>query len=276
MDFMDPDVCCPKKAVKLTHSLTWQKFRWTFHSPVYISDLRMVRLLWSSLTLPCMVLAMSQWWRPSGCSTCRHASRWRSRYSLTQSSPLSSSLTQRRARVRWYVHCLYYRVGGGQECAGMYTACITGWEEGKSALVCTLLVLQGGRRARVRWYVHCLYYRVGGGQECAGMVTGFKFFWPLKNCMKSVKIAWILQLSSLISRSHRLKNQRVESNLSKITRLVAAVKSLRFALFQWIFNYKKWVKNGNCRGFWPFSQSIFDMRSWNLVYKHIVSTFRCV
>ena len=34
-----------------------------------------------------------------------------------------------------------------------------------------------------------------------------------------------------ISRSHRLKNQRFESNLSKITRPVTAIKSLRFALF---------------------------------------------
>ena len=34
-----------------------------------------------------------------------------------------------------------------------------------------------------------------------------------------------------ISRSHGLKNQWFESNLSKITRPVAAIKSLRFALF---------------------------------------------
>ena len=33
-----------------------------------------------------------------------------------------------------------------------------------------------------------------------------------------------------ISRSHGLKNRRFKSNLSKITRLVAAIKSLRFAL----------------------------------------------
>ena len=33
-----------------------------------------------------------------------------------------------------------------------------------------------------------------------------------------------------ISRSDGLKNQRFESNLSKITRPVAAIKSLRFAL----------------------------------------------
>ena len=35
-----------------------------------------------------------------------------------------------------------------------------------------------------------------------------------------------------ISRSHGLKNRRFESNLSKITRPVAAIKSLRFALFR--------------------------------------------
>ena len=39
-----------------------------------------------------------------------------------------------------------------------------------------------------------------------------------------------------ISRSHGLKNWRFESNLSKITRPVAAIKSLRFALFG-IFYY---------------------------------------
>ena len=38
-----------------------------------------------------------------------------------------------------------------------------------------------------------------------------------------------------ISRSHGLKNRRFKSNLSKITRPVAAIKSLRFALlFLWI------------------------------------------
>ena len=39
-----------------------------------------------------------------------------------------------------------------------------------------------------------------------------------------------------ISRSHGLKNRRFESNLSKITRPVAAIKSLRFALFSLILD----------------------------------------
>ena len=40
-----------------------------------------------------------------------------------------------------------------------------------------------------------------------------------------------LKVIRQISRSHGLKNRRFESNLSKITRPVAAIKSLRFALF---------------------------------------------
>ena len=51
-----------------------------------------------------------------------------------------------------------------------------------------------------------------------------------------------------ISRSHGLKNQGFESNLSKITRPVAAIRSLRFALFTMfpssyhheIFQWQKW------------------------------------
>ena len=38
-----------------------------------------------------------------------------------------------------------------------------------------------------------------------------------------------------ISRSHGLKNRWFGSNLSKITRPVTAIKSLRFALFYWIY-----------------------------------------
>ena len=29
-------------------------------------------------------------------------------------------------------------------------------------------------------------------------------------------------------------------------------------------------------GFWPFSQKVFNVWPWNLVYRHIVDTFRCV
>ena len=42
-----------------------------------------------------------------------------------------------------------------------------------------------------------------------------------------------------ISRSHGLKNRRFESNLSKITRPVAAIKSLRFALL-FFHNFPHW------------------------------------
>ena len=42
---------------------------------------------------------------------------------------------------------------------------------------------------------------------------------------------YIFKVIHQISRSHELKNLRFESNLSKITRPVAAIKSLRFTLF---------------------------------------------
>ena len=42
--------------------------------------------------------------------------------------------------------------------------------------------------------------------------------------------------------------------------------------FQGIFNYKEIGKNGNFRGFWPFSRKGFNMRPWNLVYRHIMGT----
>ena len=47
---------------------------------------------------------------------------------------------------------------------------------------------------------------------------------------KSLRFA-LLKVIRQISRSHGLKNRWLESNLSKITRPVAAIKSLRFALF---------------------------------------------
>ena len=47
----------------------------------------------------------------------------------------------------------------------------------------------------------------------------------------------IFEVIHQISRSRRLKNRRFESNLSKISRPVAAIKSLRFALFQYKLNY---------------------------------------
>ena len=44
-----------------------------------------------------------------------------------------------------------------------------------------------------------------------------------------------------ISRSHRLKNLRIKSNLSKITRPVAVIKSLRFALLLLNFLFILWI-----------------------------------
>ena len=45
-----------------------------------------------------------------------------------------------------------------------------------------------------------------------------------------------------MSRSHGLKNRRFGSNFSKITRPVAAIKSLRFALFNFAY-LKYWTTN---------------------------------
>ena len=58
----------------------------------------------------------------------------------------------------------------------------------------------------------------------------------LRNDAKSLKehkrgVLLFLGVIHQISRSHGLKNRRFESNLSKITRPVAAIKCLRFALF---------------------------------------------
>ena len=73
-----------------------------------------------------------------------------------------------------------------------------------------------------------------------------------------------------ISRSHGLKNRRFESNLSKITRPVAAIKSLRFALFKfWHYFHlvkqvqfgvsghfpenalREWLESLHADAFWP-------------------------
>ena len=54
-------------------------------------------------------------------------------------------------------------------------------------------------------------------------ITNFHLNWAF-----ALLFYWVIHL---ISRSYRLKNQWLESNLSKITRPVAAIKSLRFALF---------------------------------------------
>ena len=54
-----------------------------------------------------------------------------------------------------------------------------------------------------------------------------------------------------ISRSHGQKNRRFESNLSKITRPVAAIKSLRFAWFY----LTEFAKYQQCRSI--FGRAIF-------------------
>ena len=53
----------------------------------------------------------------------------------------------------------------------------------------------------------------------------------LKWCTK-LDVVLFFNVIYQISRSHGLKNRRFESNSSKIIRPVAAIKSLRFALFQ--------------------------------------------
>ena len=50
-------------------------------------------------------------------------------------------------------------------------------------------------------------------------------------CTMALKWCTILKVIHVISRSCRLTNQWFESNLNKITRPVAVIKSLRFALF---------------------------------------------
>ena len=59
-----------------------------------------------------------------------------------------------------------------------------------------------------------------------------------------------------ISRPRRLKNRRLESNLSRITRPVAAIKSLRFAMF---FHYFKFI----------FTNPIILFKMANEMLKHI-------
>ena len=65
-----------------------------------------------------------------------------------------------------------------------------------------------------------------------------------------------------ISRSHRLKNRRFESNLSKITRPVAAIKSLRFALF---------IVNLFTSRFWSNWLKMITL-PWNLWNHHSIHT----
>ena len=58
--------------------------------------------------------------------------------------------------------------------------------------------------------------------------------------------------SSIKFQGHRLKNRRLESNLSNITRPVAAIKSLRFALFQWrLLHFDEYFKIAEVCCYWP-------------------------
>ena len=67
-------------------------------------------------------------------------------------------------------------------------------------------------------------------------VTPAWIYWWLWNTAQSLMeprrgALLFFEVIHLISRSYRMKNQWFESNLSKVTRPVAAIKSLRFALF---------------------------------------------
>ena len=76
------------------------------------------------------------------------------------------------------------------------------------------------------------------------IVTPIWIFWWLWNYAQSLMYPskgalLFFKVIHLISRSYRLKNHWLESNLSEITRPVTDNQSLRFALFQWIFDKKR-------------------------------------
>ena len=94
----------------------------------------------------------------------------------------------------------------------------------------------------------------------------------LRNYAKSLKkhrrcallSFWVIHQ---VSRSHGLKNQRFESSLSKITRPVAAIKSLKFALFFWkYFNF--WVS-------WEKQCSVCETTSACRLLPMLISEVRC-
>ena len=71
--------------------------------------------------------------------------------------------------------------------------------------------------------------------ECFQTVIPVKIHWWISNYAQSLMLfrrgaLLFFGVIHQITRSHRLKSQQFESNLSKITRLVIAIKSLRFAL----------------------------------------------
>ena len=73
-----------------------------------------------------------------------------------------------------------------------------------------------------------------------------------------------------ISRSHGLKNQWFESNLSKITRPVAAIKSLRFALFHMISYFSSILLTSNK---WWFNIRWYCMQHNNNNTSRILPSF---
>ena len=68
--------------------------------------------------------------------------------------------------------------------------------------------------------------------ESFQIVTPVWIYWCFwKKCTKRDVGGALLFFINLISRSYRMKNRPFESSLSKITRLVAAIESLIFALY---------------------------------------------
>ena len=77
--------------------------------------------------------------------------------------------------------------------------------------------------------------------------------------IKSLRFA-LFEVIHQISRSHRLKNWQFQSNLSKITRPVLAIKFLRFALFKG--NSRLWASLWKNR--WMDFHEIFKkVRTWD-------------
>ena len=109
---------------------------------------------------------------------------------------------------------------------------------------------------------------------------------------------WFFLASDIVSRAHPMPSRRPFVNLIFKNRLPQFSSDLNDIWFEceqqccpksygsWslIFRFyffsgslvTKIGPNGNFRGFWPFSPNSFNMRQWNLIYRHIGNTFRCV